>query len=150
MSTTERGPGIRVRAFVAAFLAAVLTCGFVGIEAWPLTAFRLFSAARKSHEVRWVAVTVDAHGVETPLNQQDLPVGYRLAEWPLQRFPHSSMKTRDDVCRGIAYGARHAGRQVNEVRVYRVGEKIHRSGSHWVIQKTPVLYTTCGPSVVGT
>jgi hypothetical protein len=139
----------RVRIFVAVVLGAIMLCGFVGIEAWPLTAFRLFSAARKSHEIRWVATTVDSHGVETPLNQQNLPLGYRLAEWPMQRFPSSSTHTRNQVCKGIAEGARRAGREVDEVRVYRVRDQLHQRGTHWVITSQPVLYATCGPSVVG-
>ena len=43
----ERPPrGIRV--FVWIFLAAFMICGAAGIEAWPLTGFRLFSHLRTS------------------------------------------------------------------------------------------------------
>jgi hypothetical protein len=145
----ERVPrGARV--FVGVFLAVLAVFGFGHFEAWPLTSFHLFSAARESHENRWVATTVDHAGHETPLEQQDLPLGYRLAEWPLQRFPTSSRATQIAVCKGIAKGARGAGRDVASVRVYKVGESIARDGNHWVVTKQPRLYTTCNAAELGT
>jgi hypothetical protein len=139
----------RARVFIGAFLVVMAVFGFGHFEAWPLTSFHLFSAERKAHETRWVATTVDQSGHETPLDQQHLPLGYRLAEWPLQLFPTSSHATRVAVCRGIAKGARGAGRDVASVRVYEVEESIARVHDHWVVSKVPRLYTTCGPSEVG-
>jgi hypothetical protein len=137
------------RVFIAALLAVMAVFGFGHFEAWPLTSFHLFSAERKPDETRWVATTVDHAGRETPLDQQHLSLGYRLAEWPLEEFPTSSHATRVAVCKGIARGARAAGRDVDSVRVYQVDESITRVHDHWVVHKVPHLYSTCGPSEVG-
>jgi len=136
-------PTIRVRWFVGVFLGVVMLFGFVGFEAWPLTAFRLFSVARDDTRTSWEARTVDAAGVETPFDQQDLPLGYRLAEWPLSEFPSSSDATRAAVCRGIAKGARDAGRDVAAVRVYRLRERIDRVDDDWEVTTDPELYHEC-------
>jgi len=133
----------RARLVAGALLGTMLVFGFGGFEAWPLTSFHLFSAARKPAEYRWVATTVDAAGHETPLDQQHLTLGYRLAEWPLQEFPHSSPRTRQSVCDGIARGARSAGRQVVEVRVYKVWERLHDDHGHWRITTSPRLFASC-------
>jgi hypothetical protein len=133
----------RIRVFVGCFLGIVVLFGAVGFEAWPLTAFRLFSVARDDTRTSWEARTVDAEGRETPFGQADLPLGYRLAEWPLTEFPSSSDSTREAVCRGIARGARDAGRDVVSVRVYRVREHIRRAGGEWVIDAEPELYSEC-------
>jgi hypothetical protein len=142
-ATTNETIPKRIRVFVACFLGIVVLFGAVGFEAWPLTAFRLFSVARDDTRTSWEARTVDAAGRETAFDQQDLPLGYRLAEWPLTEFPSSSDATRDDVCRGIARGARDAGREVASVRVYRVREHIRRADGEWVIDAEPDLYYEC-------
>src|SRR6266511_3523031 len=50
------------RRFVWAFLAAFVIAGVFGIEAWPLTGWRLFADARTAKQVSWQGVTVDAAG----------------------------------------------------------------------------------------
>ncbi|MDZ4825354.1 MAG: hypothetical protein SGJ13_02695, partial [Actinomycetota bacterium] len=137
------GPPRSVRVGVGIFLGVVALFGFTGFEAWPLTSFRLFSVARDDTRTSWEARTVDAAGVETPLGQHELSLGYRLTEWPLSEFPSSSDATREDVCRGIARGARDAGREVVGVRVYRVRERVERVDGEWVVDQTPELYHDC-------
>jgi hypothetical protein len=39
-------PPAWTRRFVAVFLAAFVVCGIFGLEAWPLTGWRLFADAR--------------------------------------------------------------------------------------------------------
>ncbi len=133
----------RIKWFVGAFLGVVMLFGFADREAWPLTAFRLFSVARDDTRTSWEARTVDRAGDETSFEQQDLPLGYRLAEWPLSEFPGSSDATRAAVCRGIAKGARDAGREVAAVRVYRLRERIDRVDGDWEVTTDPELYHEC-------
>jgi hypothetical protein len=140
----------RVRVAVWGFLALVVAVGVAGVEAWPLTAFRLFSFARDDTRTSWEARTVDSEGRETVLDQQELPLGYRLAAWPMSRFPRSDRATRDDVCRGLARGARDAGREVAEVRIYRIRERITRADGEWTVVATPERYDECGTDVIGT
>lgn len=142
-TSTNASVPVRIRVFVGCFLGVVVLFGAVGFEAWPLSAFRLFSVARDDTRTSWEARTVDAAGRETAFDQQDLPLGYRLAEWPLTEFPHSSDATRRDVCKGIARGARDAGRDVASVRVYRVHEHIRREDGEWVVDAEPELFYEC-------
>ena len=54
-----------------------MVCGVAGLEAWPLTGWRLFADARQARQPGFQAVTVDRAGRETPIPFADLPVGYR-------------------------------------------------------------------------
>ena len=140
----SRGVRVQARALVRrGFLGVVVLFGLTGLELWPLTAFRLFSVARDDTRTSWEATTVDAEGRETPLRQDQLPLGYRLAEWPLTEFPGSGDGTRQAVCEGIARGARDDGRDVVQVRVYRVREQIRREADEWVVDADPELYHEC-------
>ncbi|MDQ4098050.1 MAG: hypothetical protein M3144_09310, partial [Actinomycetota bacterium] len=53
-----------VRVFVVCFLGLFLSCGFLGIEAWPLTGFKLFSHVRGDGLPGWEAVSVGGAGRE--------------------------------------------------------------------------------------
>ena len=63
------------RWFVGAYLALFLVCGLVGLEAWPLTGWRLFADARQARQPGFQAVTVDRAGRETTVPFADLPAG---------------------------------------------------------------------------
>ncbi|HEX7147705.1 MAG TPA: hypothetical protein VF512_09355, partial [Actinomycetota bacterium] len=45
------------RWFVGAYLAVFVVCGVVGLEAWPLTGWRLFADARQARQPGFQAVT---------------------------------------------------------------------------------------------
>jgi hypothetical protein len=65
------------RPFVAVLLAAFVTCGILGIEAWPLSGFRLFSAPRSSVATGWRLVAVTVDGEQVPVNVSRLGAAYR-------------------------------------------------------------------------
>ena len=65
------------RWFVRGFLALFLVCGVFGLEAWPLTGWRLFADARQARQPGFQAVTVDRQDRETPISFRDLPAGYQ-------------------------------------------------------------------------
>jgi hypothetical protein len=46
--------------FVGLFLSAFVICAVGGIEAWPLTGWRLFSHLRYEHQTSWRAAGVDS------------------------------------------------------------------------------------------
>jgi hypothetical protein len=62
---------------VALLLAAFLTCGVLGIEAWPLSGFRLFSAPRGSTSTGWRLVAIGPDGLDVPVNVSRLGAAYR-------------------------------------------------------------------------
>ena len=125
MNPTAVAVPTRIRVFVGCFLGIVVLFGLVGFEAWPLTAFRLFSVARDDTRTSWEARTVDAEGRETAFGQRTCrsAIDWRSGRSPSSRAP--ATRRRDDVCRGIARvpGCRPRGRGV---RVYRVREHIRR------------------------
>lgn len=58
-------------------LAAFLICGVFGIEAWPLSGFRLFSAPRGPISTGWRLVAVGPDGVERSVSVWRLGAAYR-------------------------------------------------------------------------
>ncbi|MGH2680510.1 MAG: hypothetical protein ACRDG8_08525 [Actinomycetota bacterium] len=65
------------RPFVVVVVVAFVTCGVLGIEAWPLSGFRLFSAPRSDLSTGWRLVAVTAGGVEEPVNVSRLGAAYQ-------------------------------------------------------------------------
>jgi hypothetical protein len=114
------------RWFVAAFLTAFVLCGAAGIEAWPLTGWRLFADARKPVQVAWEAVTVDAAGRETAVPFRDLPVGFHGNVQVLKGFAGLGAGEQAAVCRAWADAVRARGGQVEAVRIYRTVADVSR------------------------
>jgi hypothetical protein len=114
------GPSTAVRTFVAAFLAAFAVCGLFGIEAWPLTGWRLFSQLRTDHQVSWRAFAVGGRGYEEAIRFEDLPRGYR--NFPLVMRTFASLPPREQAaaCRAWLAAARREMTGVGAVRIYRV------------------------------
>lgn len=98
MSAPVDGPTRAQKRFVAGLLALLVVPGAIGFELWPLTAWRLFSATRDATQTRWVLEAIDADGTSTVVDTDDLPYGFRNAEWPMSRLPSASEATRAEVC----------------------------------------------------
>jgi hypothetical protein len=116
--TSQVGPG--TKAFVAAFLAAFVTCGLLGVEAWPLSGWELFSRVRTEARAGWEAVTVDRSGAEHPIPFARLPRGMRGELQVMAGFPSLPPAEREAVCGAWAGAVRERGGEVAAVRVYRV------------------------------
>ncbi len=144
-SGPDATPPRSTRAFVRTLLVIIVGFGLAGFEAWPLTSFRLFSTTRGTARTSYEAVTLDAAGHETPLGQSTLAFGYRLAEWPMSEIDGASESRRLALCDAIADGARSVGREVVDVRVEQVRERLVRRGNEWEIVRAepePVLECT--------
>jgi hypothetical protein len=148
MQTVER-PAVPAwtRWFVAAFLAAFLVCGVAGIEAWPLTGWRLFADARRPVQAGWEAVTVDAAGRETPLPFRDLPAGFHGNVQVLKGFAGLGPGRQAAVCRAWSDAVRARGGQVEAVRVYRTVTDVSRRVGGRAAPPTRELRWTCGGPV---
>jgi hypothetical protein len=114
------------RRFVWAYLAVFLVAGVVGIEAWPLTGWRLFADARSARQLSWQAVTVDAAGRERPIPFADLPVRYQGNVQVLKGYAELPPGEQAAVCRAWADAVRARGGQVSEVRIYRIEVDLER------------------------
>jgi hypothetical protein len=115
----ERVPP-RTRAFVGVFLAVFVVCGFLNLDAWPLTGWRLFSHLRQDHQVGWQAYAVDAAGRETPIAFARLGPAYQGSSLILREFASLPEPRQLQLCDTWGQAVRLAGRQVLAVRVYRV------------------------------
>jgi hypothetical protein len=119
-------PPAWTRRFVAVFLAAFVVCGTFGLEAWPLTGWRLFADARQPVQVAWQAVTVDVAGRETPVPFGDLPAGFHGNVQVLKGFAGLPAGEQAAVCRAWADAVRDRGGQVEAVRGYRTVTDLSR------------------------
>lgn len=114
-------PSAAVRWAIRGFLAVFLVCGLVGVEAWPLTGWRLFSTLRQPVERRWEAASVHPDGTVRPIDFASLPRGDRGSVAVLRQLAVASQSTRDDVCRAWADEVQKvAGEVVAEVEVWLV------------------------------
>ena len=117
-STPDRAPRW-ARRFVGAYLAVFVVCGVFGLEAWPLTGWRLFADARQARQPGFQAVTVDRAGRETPVPFADLPAGYRGDVQVLKGFAGLPDRRQAAVCQAWAEAVRDRGGEVAEVRIYQ-------------------------------
>jgi len=114
------------RRLVWAYLAAFVIAGLVGLEAWPLTGWRLFADARSARQLSWEAVTVDGAGRERPIPFADLPIRYQGNVQVLKTYPDLAPSERAAVCRAWANAVRERGGDVRQVRIYRLETDVSR------------------------
>jgi hypothetical protein len=132
------------RAFVAVFLTAFVLCGVLGIEAWPLTGWRLFSNLRAQHQTSWQVVTFDRAGQERPLPYSRLPRRYRNFTLIMRDFPRLPATEQAAVCRTWADAVRQLGQDVVGVRIYQVERDLSRREDRLATATARRLRYVCG------
>jgi hypothetical protein len=134
------------RWFVGAYLAVFVVCGVAGLEAWPLTGWRLFADARQARQPGFQAVTVDADGRETPIPFRDLPAGFRGDVQVLKGFADLPPARQAAVCQAWAQEVRARGGEVAELRIYAtVTDVSDRVGDRAAPPTRRTLRFTCRP-----
>jgi hypothetical protein len=142
----EPAPAPRwARWFVGAFLAVFLVCGLVGLEAWPLTGWRLFADARQARQPGFQAVTVDRAGRETPVPFATLPVGYQGNVQVLKGFAGLPAGGQAAVCQAWATAVRSRGGEVAEVRIYQTVTDVSARAGDRGAPPERTLRFTCRP-----
>jgi hypothetical protein len=134
----------RVRRFVAVLLGLLLLAGLVGVEAWPLTGWRLFSLTRGPEHVHWEIDAIDADGDETTVDLDRLPMAYHLAEWPLADLADAGDAQREAVCQALLGGVRDEVPGAVGLRIVRNHQRmVERDGEFEVVGDREPLHE-CG------
>lgn len=141
------GPTPAQRRFVVGLLVLLAVPGLIGFELWPLTGWRLFSANRDATQTRWELEALGADGSVTVVDPDDLPYGYRNAEWPMSRLPRASEETRAEVCDALLDAAVDLLPATTAVRVVRDRQELVETEAGWEVVRHPEEITTCRPEV---
>jgi hypothetical protein len=130
--------GVR-RGLTWGLVGLVAVAGLAGVEAWPLTGWRLFSDRRHPVTTRFEARVVGPDGSEAPLPFADLPHAFSGSVPVLEQMSGQAPPEREPACGAWADAtARVTGAWVAEVRVYSVADDL-RDGS-----SRAALAWTCG------
>jgi hypothetical protein len=120
----ERGPGRGVRRFVGGFLALFLVSGAIGVEAWPLTGWSLYSRLRHGEGWAWQVLAVGPDGAERAVDLQRLPAAYHGVAYFLGGFGSRPPAEKESACRALGGAARAQYPDAVGVAVDRVRYRI--------------------------
>lgn len=139
----DDGPTRTQRRFAIGLLGLLSVPGIVGFELWPLTGWRLFSTIRDATQTRWVLESIDAEGTASVVDLEELPLGFRNAEWPMSRLPRASEATRAEVCGALLRATVRARPETTAVRVVRDAQELVETDDGWELRRHPEEITTC-------
>src|SRR5829696_7493733 len=137
------------RPLVAVFLVAFVICAIATIEAWPLTAWRLFSHPRSDQQTAWSATAVDERGYEHeyPLGRSEM--GYRGFIFVMGNFAERSPAEQLELCDTWREGTPELlGFESREVRIYMSEWTLSDREGDLAVRGEPELRYTCRPGAV--
>ena len=135
------------RALVLGALALLVVGGLGGTEAWPLTAWRLFSQDRGPVQSGWALETVDAAGGVDRLGFGQLPVAYRMATWRLGDAVRDPAGNGAEVCDLLLQAARDLRPGTEGLRILRDRQRMVDGSDGWTRVHDPQTVLTCGREV---
>jgi hypothetical protein len=114
-----RRPPRFARPFVVVFLCALIACATASVEAWPFTAWRLFSTLRTDEQHGWASTIAGHRGAERDFPIGSLGNGTRGFALLMKGFAERSPADRDAICRTWFRDAiRYLGHRPAGVRIY--------------------------------
>jgi hypothetical protein len=134
------------RPFAYGLLGLLLVAGFVGFDAWPLTAWRLFSLSRDDTQRVWVLEAVDG-GDTVGVDLEELPLAYRHAAWILDELPGASDERRTAVCDALLEAVEDVVPGADRLRILRDAQRlVVRDGGEVEVQHDAERFHECvGP-----
>lgn len=139
------GPPAPAKALVLAAISLLVVAAVAGVEAWPLSAWRLFSLSRDAEQSRWVVHAADGDGEVRTVSLEELPLRYRHAEWPMSDLPDASPQEREDLCQAIAGAVAEVHPDVAEVRLVRDRQRLEEAADGWELRHDPEVVHACEP-----
>lgn len=146
--SADPGPSTWVKAFIGVVLVLLVAPGLADVEAWPMTAWRLFSLSRGERQTEWVIDAVTADGTVRPVSLEELPLRYRHAAWPMAELPGSGQREREDVCQALLAATRDVFPDVVELRIVRDRQRMVEQDGDWVVTHAPEVIHTCAAEPV--
>lgn len=137
------------RVLVGVLLVLLLVPGVVGFDAWPLTGWRLFSLSRDDDQTRWVLQATTAGGEQRIVSLEELPLGYRHAEWPMADLPGDPPARRDAVCQALADAVVEADPATVELAIARDHARLVEEADGWTTLHDVQPFHTCTPTGAG-
>jgi hypothetical protein len=137
------------RPFVTLLLTAFLICGVFGVEAWPLSGFRLFSAPRSSISTGWRLVAIRPDGVEEPVNVSRLGAAYRGFGFVARTFTDLPPADRAATCEAWLRGIASIGIDAEALRLLTVDQPLVPRDEHGPLaapRRTVVATCDGGPT----
>jgi hypothetical protein len=131
------------RRFSGALVAVFVIAGLAGLEAWPITGWKLFSLARDATQTRWEVEVADSRGRAVALDLDDLPMAFRQAEWLLVGLPGATPSARDELCAGLLRGATEAVPEASGLRIVRDRQRQVRHHGDWIVDHDREIFHTC-------
>lgn len=133
------------RRLVLGALALLLTAGLIGFDAWPLTAWRLFSLSRGDRQTMWVLHATTPADPARVVDLEELPLRYRHAAWPMSGLRRASEPRREAVCQALLVPALEAVPDLTELRIVRDRQRLVARDGEWVVDHDPETVHACGP-----
>jgi hypothetical protein len=131
------------RVAVAVILALLLIPGVIGFDVWPLTGWRLFSLSRDAEQTQWVIEATDADGDARVVSLEELPLGYRNAEWQMRELSGASDERREAVCQALLGAVLDVEPTTESLTVARDRARLERDGGDWVAEHDLEPVYTC-------
>jgi hypothetical protein len=134
------------RPFVTVLLTAFVTCGVFGIEAWPLSGFRLFSAPRSSVTTGWRLVAITADDGQVTVNVSKLGAAYRGFGFVARSLDLLPASERISVCRTWLRAVESIGIDATGLRLMKVEQRLRpRDGDAPLAEPHHTEVATCSP-----
>lgn len=120
------------RVLVGVLLVLLVGAG-IGVEAWPLTGWRLFSAARDDTQTSWVLEAVQSDGSTRLVDLDELPGRYSNAEWALAEMQGATVTRREAVCRALLEPVVAIEPDLEELRIARDDARLVERDGDWTV-----------------